>query len=408
MSIIKPFRALRPLPDLAKQVSCVPYDVCARHELRGLIEDNPHSFLRVTRAEVDLENEIAADSTAVFDLAKKNLENLINQKVLIAEAEPALYIYRLSTRTHAQTGVVACCALDEYENGSIKKHEKTRPAKVEDRTRHILNLRAQTGLVFFAFRQTAKIQDLINENLKSEPLYDFISDLDVRHQIWKVGGNDDLIEAFAEIPALYVADGHHRAEAAACAREILRRANPYHTGAEDYNFLVAGIFPDTDLKILAYNRVVKDLNGLSATEFLDQLNNHFTVSETSDPVPQSGGEFCFYLDGKWREARFLNEQSKISDPVDNLDVSILENYVLKPILGIEDVRTNERIEFVGGIRGVCELENLVNAEQAKIAFSMFPTSVEDLFTVSDAGRVMPPKSTWFEPKLRDGLLIHLI
>ena len=408
MSVIKPFRALRPLPDLAKQVSCVPYDVCGRHELRDLIENNPHSFLRVTRAEVDLGNEIAADSQAVFDLAKKNLENLLDEKVLFTEAEPALYIYRLSTATHAQTGVVACCALDEYENGLIKKHEKTRPAKVEDRTRHILTLRAQTGLVFFAFRQTAKIDDLIREGTQGAPLYDFISDLDVRHQIWKVSGNDDLIEAFAKVPALYVADGHHRAEAAACAREILRAANPNHTGAEDYNFLVAGIFPDTDLKILAYNRVVRDLNGLSTAKFLDKLDEHFTVSETQNPVPQSSGEFCFYLDGKWRKARFLDEQSKNSDPIDHLDVSILENYILKPILGIEDVRTNKRIDFVGGIRGVSELENLVNAGHAKIAFSMFPTRIEDLFAVSDAGEIMPPKSTWFEPKLRDGLLIHLI
>ncbi|MGI8470312.1 MAG: DUF1015 domain-containing protein [Pyrinomonadaceae bacterium] len=408
VSAIKPFRALRPALAAAKQVSSVPYDVCSRAELKDLIGANPHSFLRVTRAEVDLGNEIAPDSQEIFDRARENLENLIDKKKLVLETEPSLYIYRLSTAAHAQTGVVACCSLDEYENGLIKKHEKTRPEKVEDRTRHILTLRAQTGLIFFAFRQTAKLHDLIAENAAGEPLYDFVCEQNVRHQIWKASRTNDLVKAFAEVPALYVADGHHRAEAADAARKILRAANPNHTGAEDYNYVVAGIFPDTDLKILAYNRAVKDLNGLSKAEFLEKLNKNFVVAETENPVPEKRGEFCFYLAGKWRKAIFSKADSANIEPIDALDASILQTHVLQPILGIEDVRTDGRIEFVGGIRGTRELENLVDAGRAKIAFSMFPTSLEDLFAISDAGEIMPPKSTWFEPKLRDGLLVHLI
>ncbi|MGI9034821.1 MAG: DUF1015 domain-containing protein [Pyrinomonadaceae bacterium] len=403
MSVIKPFRALRPAPDLAKQISSVPYDVCSRAELKNLIGDNPRSFLRVTRAEVDLGREIALDSQEVFDRARANFENLLDEKLLVLETEAAVYIYRLSTATHSQTGVVACCSLDEYETGLIKKHEKTRPDKVEDRTRHILTLRAQTGLIFFAFRQTAKLQNLIAEGAKGAPLYDFVCEQNVRHQIWKIAQTNDLIEAFAEVPALYIADGHHRAEAADAARKILRAANPQHTGEENYNSVVAGIFPDTDLEILAYNRVVKDLNGLTETEFLEKLNENFVVSETENSVPARRGEFCFYLNGKWRAAKF-----SAAEPVDKLDVGILQNYVLQPILGVENARTDKRIEFVGGARGTPELEKLVNEKRAKIAFSMFPTSLEDLFDISDAGGIMPPKSTWFEPKLRDGLLIHLI
>lgn len=408
MSKIKSFRALRPATDLAKQVSCVPYDVCSRRELKDLIGNNPYSFLRVTRAEVDLENEPASQNQKVFDLARENFENLLDKKILILEDEPALYIYRLSSAAHSQTGIVACCSLDEYENGLIKKHEKTRPDKVEDRTRHILTLRAQTGLVFFAFRHTAKIHDLISEGTKSEPLYDFVSEQNVRHQIWKIICADDLIEAFAEVPALYIADGHHRVEAANQARKILREANPHHTGTEDYNYVAAGIFPDTDLKILAYNRIVKDLNGFGENKFLEKLEQNFVVAETENPIPERRGEVCFYLAGKWRKASFSKEVSANIDSLTALDVSILQDYVLKPILGIEDVRTNQRIGFVGGIRGTLELENLVDEGAAKIAFSMFPTSLEELFVISDAGEIMPPKSTWFEPKLRDGLLIHLI
>ncbi len=408
MAVIKPFRALRPREELAKQVSSVPYDVCSRSELHALVENNPYSFLRVTRAEVDAANDVAADSDEVFNLARENFKRLIDEKVLNLEDENALYVYRLASETHAQTGIVACCPIDEYENGTIKKHEKTRPDKVLDRTRHILTLRAQTGLIFFAFRGTRVIDDLIKRHTQNAPLYDFSCSQNIRHQIWKISDSDDLVAAFAEVPALYVADGHHRAEAAAKARDYLRAANPQHTGAEDYNFVVAGIFPEKDLRILPYNRAVKDLNGLDEKQFLQRLSEKFEVSETSNPVPEQRGEFCMYLSGKWSNLRFNADSGGLLDPINALDASILQDYVLKPVLGIEDVRTDKRIEFVGGSRGTSELEKLVDYGKARIAFSMFPTAIEDLFKVSDAGEIMPPKSTWFEPKLRDGLLIHLI
>lgn len=410
MSVIKPFRAVRPAPDLAREVSCVPYDVCSRAELRALVEDNPHSFLRVTRAEADVPSEISSGNQAVFNLARQNLQRLIDEKILIQETEPALYVYRLSSGTHAQTGVVACCSLNEYENGFIKKHEKTRPDKVQDRTRHIVTLRAQTGLIFLAFRGTPKIYDLIAEAASGEPLYDFSDAQNVRHTIWKASGAENFVNAFAEIPALYVADGHHRIAAAALARRILRSVEPGFDpfSNSDYDYVVAGIFPDRDLRIMAYNRVVKDLNGLEEAVLLRKLNENFVVAETENPLPEKRSEICFYLGGIWRKITFKTDAGNKLNSIDALDVGILQNFILQPILGIEDVRTDDRIEFVGGARGTEELEKLVDSGAAKIAFSMFPTSIEDLFEVSDAGEIMPPKSTWFEPKLRDGLLVHLI
>lgn len=411
MSIIKTFRALRPRPEMAKQVSCVPYDVCSRDELQELVENNPVSFLRVTRAEAEVSHEIDSESQSVFDLAKTNLQRLIAEKVLTLEDEPSLYIYRLADGERAQTGIVACCSLDEYETGAIKKHEKVRPDKVQDRTRHMVTVRAQTGLIFLAFRATREIGDLTAEAVKAAPLFDFISVGEIHNTIWRVGNAREFVAAFEQIPALYVADGHHRLEAANLARQILDSVNPHypahHKTDEEYDYVVAGIFPDTDLRILPYNRVVKDLNGLEEQQFFRRLEENFTVSETVNSEPEKRGEFCLYLDGKWRKLKFKADVSQFS-PVEKLDVSILQEFLLNPILGIEGVQTDKRIEFVGGIRGTAELEKLVDSGKAKVAFSMFPTTVEDLFAVSDAGEIMPPKSTWFEPKLRDGLLIHLI
>lgn len=411
MSVIKPFRALRPRPEMAKQVSCVPYDVCSRDELAALIENNPISFLRVTRAEAEVSHEIQAEDQSVFEIAGTNLQRLISEKVLVLEDEPSVYIYRLSSKTHAQTGIVACCSLDEYEKGLIKKHEKVRPDKVQDRTRHMVTVRAQTGLIFLAFRGTQKIHDLIGEAVCGEPLFDFLSAGDIQNTIWRVLNTRDFVAAFEEVPALYVADGHHRLEAAKLARQILDSANPHYPEDadfdEEYDYVVAGIFPDTDLQILPYNRIVKDLNELDEQEFLRRVSEKFTIAETDDPRPTRHGEFCLYLSGKWYDIE-LKENLANASPVERLDVSILQDYILHPILGIEDVQTDKRIEFIGGIRGTKELEKLVDSGKAKVAFSMFPTTVEDLFDVSDAGEIMPPKSTWFEPKLRDGLLIHLI
>lgn len=408
MAIIKPFRALRPVREKAEQVSCVPYDVINHAELSELIENNPLSFLRVTRAEAELSGTTETEQSLA--LARQNLQKMIDEKVFVQEPEPALYVYRLSDDAQAQTGVVACCSLDEYEKGFIKKHEKTREDKVRDRTEHILALRAQTGLIFFTFRGTGAISELIAETVRSEPLYDFGCPQQIRNTVWKVSGAaaSDFVSAFARVPTLYVADGHHRLEAAARARHLLRAENPNHSGAEDYNFVMAGIFPAEDLRILPYNRVVRDLNGLSEAEFLQRVSENFVVTDAAKPTPESKNEFCMYLGGRWRKLVFSVNFVRAPDPIDALDVSILQDYILKPILGIEDVRTDKRIDFVGGIRGTAELERLVEAGGFKVAFSLFPTTVEDLFQISDTDEIMPPKSTWFEPKLRDGLLIHLI
>lgn len=408
MSIIKPFRALRPITDKADKISCVPYDVIYDAEVRETIAKNPLSFLRVTRPEGEFDADETVSNEQILAKARENLQSFIDENLLVQDEREAIYIYRLTDGNHSQTGIVACCSVDEYEQNLVKKHEKTRPDKVADRTNHILAVRAQTGLIFLAFRNTDKIRKLIAETVETAPLYDFSCPQGIRNSVWKVEKNDDLVDAFREVPAIYIADGHHRAESANLARTKMREANPNHDGTEEYNFVMAGIFPSEDLKILAYNRVVKDLNGLSEAEFLQKLSENFTISETNEKSPKNRGEFCMYLGGKWYQLDFAVNFLVAPDPIENLDVSILQNYVLNPILGIDDPRTNERISFVGGLRGTAELEKLVDEGAGKVAFSMFPTTMEDLFAVSDADEIMPPKSTWFEPKLKDGLLIHLI
>jgi uncharacterized protein (DUF1015 family) len=376
--------------------------------VRDFIEDNPESFLRVTRAEAEFNGDRLPLNEQVLDRAKANLQQFLDRDVFIADPEPAFYVYRLSTDGHSQTGIVGCLAIDDYENGIIKKHEKTRPDKVEDRTDHMLAVRAQTGLILIAFRETKRIDQLIRDVTSTPPLYDFPCDDAIRQTVWKMSNTKDLIDAFAEVPALYVADGHHRLESASLARKQLKQANPSHTGEEEYNFVLAGVFPAEDLRILAYNRVVHDLNGLDVTEFLARLQENFVVIEDGKRVPKSHGEICLYLGGKWHTLRFAVNYIREPDPIERLDVSILQNYVLGPILGITDPTTDERIEFVGGIRGVEELERRVDSGSARVAFSLFPTTMDDLFAVSDMGEIMPPKSTWFEPKLKDGLFVHLI
>lgn len=407
MTFIKPFRALRPAPEQAKQVSCVPYDVVYEQEVRAFIRENPLSFLRVTRAEAEFPENENPDSSKVFARARENLQKFIDDKIFSTDAEPSVYLYRLATETHSQTGVVACCSLDEYELGEIKKHEKTRPDKVEDRTGHMVALNAQTGLIFLAFRNTEKIKRLIFETMQNQPLYDFYCVEGVRQTVWRAERSADFVAGFAEVPALYIADGHHRAESARLARDIMREGNPHHTGAEDYNFVVAGMFPAEDLQILAYNRVVKDLNNLTEAEFFQKAEQNFLVTETMEKVPASKNEFCLYTGGKWYELKFAAERASRLNVIERLDVSILQNFLLAPVLGIEDPRTDQRIGFVGGARGTGELEKLVDEGSAKLAVSMFPTSMDELFAVSETGEIMPPKSTWFEPKLKDGLLVHL-
>lgn len=408
MAVIKPFRALRPARDKAEQVSCAPYDVAYEREVREFIANRPHSFLRVTRAEAEFPAGANLPAGEIFERAKQNLERFIDEEILTREAESCVYVYRLATGARSQTGVVACCSLDEYEAGAIKKHEKTRPDKVADRAGHMLALRAQTGLIFLAFRNSDTIKNLISEATQNEPIYDFYCAEGVEQTVWRVASTDNFIDAFADVPALYVADGHHRIESALQTRNALRARNPNHTGAEDYNFVVAGLFPVEDLRILAYNRVVTNLNGLSEAEFFARLEANFHVVETSEKEPRNRREFCMYWSGKWYNLRFNVEFVQEPNAVERLDVSILQNYVLAPVLGIANVQTDERIGFIGGKRGTAELEKLVDAGAAAVAFSMFPTTMDELFAVSDIGEIMPPKSTWFEPKLRDGLLINLL
>lgn len=408
MSVIKPFRALRPAPDKAEKVSCVPYDVVTDAEVREFIEENPLSFLRVTRPEAEFPKDENPSNEEILNRAKENLEWFIGEKILAREAEPSFYIYRLSNENHTQTGIVAGCSLDEYELNLIKKHEKTRPDKVEDRTNHIIALKAQTGLIFLAFRNTETIREMFAEAVKNKPIYDFVFCDGTRQTVWEITQTEKWSDAFGEVPAIYVADGHHRIESANLARKKMIEQNAEHTGAEDYNFVVAGIFPSEDLKILAYNRVVKDLNNLSEEEFFAKLAENFIVAETTDKEPSTRGNFAMYLGGKWYELRFAVNYIRQPDPIESLDSTILQDYVLAPILGIDDPRTNTRIAFVGGSRGTAELERIVNDGEGKVAFSMFPTTMDDLFAVADMDEIMPPKSTWFEPKLKDGLLIHLI
>lgn len=406
MSLIKPFLALRPASRFAAEVASVPYDVINREEAKRLAEETPHNFLRVTRAEIDLPASSDVYAPEVYAQARENLKKLIDAEILKRETKPCLYVYRLVSGSHAQTGVVACCSLDEYDDNLIKKHEKTRPDKENDRTLHIVETRAQTGLVFLCYRGKAEINRMVSRVTTTAPLYEFLAEDGVEHIVWRVEQTADLVAAFASVPALYIADGHHRVASAARARAILKEQNNGAGG--DYDYFVAAMFPAEKLKILAYNRAVKDLNGLSDEEFLRRVGENFIVSEASVHVPERRGEFCLYLSGKWYKLVFNVQFFRQPDPADALDVSFLQDFLLAPILGIEDVRTDKRIDFVGGARGARELEKLVKENRARAAFSLFPTSIDDLLAISDAGEIMPPKSTWFEPKLRDGLLVHLI
>jgi uncharacterized protein (DUF1015 family) len=409
VSYIKPFRALRPTPEEASSVACVPYDVIYDSEVRDTIAANPLSFLRVTRAEGALSVDDEATPAAINERAKQNLDRLMEDGVLVRDKDYAIYIYRLTEGDHSQTGVVACCSIAEYERGSIKKHELVRPDKVEDRTNHILAVGAQTGLIFLAFRNTRTIRNLIADAVEEAPLYDFTDEQGIRQTVWRITDTDDWTDAFEKLPALYIADGHHRAESAKLARDKRRAADAGHMGGEEYNFVMAGMFPAEDLKILPYNRAVKDLNGLDKETFLARLRENFIVVEhTIEKQPDEHGEIAMYLKGVWWKLRFNVQFLREPDPIDRLDVSILQQYVLGPVLGIDDPRTNDRIAFVGGRRGTDELERLVDSKEYAVAFSLFPTTMDDLLAVADANEIMPPKSTWFEPKLKDGLLIHEI
>ena len=412
MAVIHPFRALRPTKERANEVASVPYDVVNTEEARAMASDNPLSFLRVSRPEIDMAEGTDIHSAPVYAKAAENFQKLIEAAPLRMDDAPSLYLYRLRMGEHEQVGIAACCSVDEYDNDLIRKHERTRPDKEDDRTRHILSLRAQTGPVFLTYRAARRIDSLVAGACSStEPLYDFTAEDGVQHTIWRCDeANGALAQAFRDVPLLYIADGHHRAASASRARAELREQNPEHTGEEEYNRFLAVVFPHDQVQILPYHRIVRDLNNLSPEDFLAAVGQKFRLTENAKAEgPGKAGHWHMYLGGKWYGLTLADESSvNRKDPVAALDVSVLQDNLLDPILGIKDVRTDKRIDFVGGSRGTAELERLVDEGKAAVAFALYATSLEDLLRVSDANGIMPPKSTWFEPKLRDGLLTHMI
>jgi uncharacterized protein (DUF1015 family) len=408
VAVIRPFRALRPQAERSQAVASVPYDVVNTEEARALAAGNPLSFLHVSRPEIDLPPGTDLYSDEVYRKAVENFEKLIAECPLEKEAEPSLYLYRLVMNQHEQIGVVAVCSIDEYDDNTIRKHERTRRDKEDDRTRHMIMLRAQTGPVFLTYRTQPEIDEQVSAAIKGAPLFDITAEDGIRHTIWRLTDTEALVNSFASVPLLYIADGHHRAASASRARAELREQSFTHSGKEDYNYFLTVIFPDSQVQILAYNRVVRDLNGLSKQEFLDALQRQFTVTENPNPAPEKRGHWSMYLDGQWYGLQLSPAATLPASTISALDVSVLQDRLLDPILGIKDVRTDKRIDFIGGLRGTQELERLVNEGKAAVAFSLYPTTIEELLMVSDANEIMPPKSTWFEPKLRDGLLIHTI
>ena len=405
MATIVPFRALRPVPNAAERVAAVPYDVVNAGEARALAAGNPLSFLHVSRAEIDL--PAAADPYAdeVYAKAAENFTRLRTQAPLIVEQAPTLYVYRLQMGAHVQTGLAGCFSLDEYDADAIKKHERTRRDKEDDRTRHILELRAQTGPVFLTYRASAAVDEVVARTVAAPALFDFAAVDGVRHTIWPVAAGDTraVVAAFAAVPALYIADGHHRAASAARVRQQLRSGS--HAAGEWDTFLAVA-FPDNQMQVLPYNRIVRDLGSHSRESLLASLRERFEVRD-GPASPARKGDVTIFLGDRWRTID-LGPAPRGADPADRLDVSRLQSLILGPLLGIRDVRTDKRIDFVGGARGTAALERHVTEGTAAVAFSMYPVSVDDLMAISDAGSIMPPKSTWFEPKLRDGLLTHLI
>jgi uncharacterized protein (DUF1015 family) len=410
MFSIHPFRALRPKPELAAEVSSLPYDVMSRDEAVKMAEGKPYSYLRVTRSEIELP-EAGPHSKEVYEHAKINLKKMERDGVIFQEKEPCFYVYRQIMDGREQYGLVACVKADDYFKGSVKKHELTRADKEEDRLNHILTTGAQTGPVFLTYRDKGQFA-LIKPILQKPPIYDFTTEDSIKHTVWIIDDEaaiERLRVSFASLPCTYIADGHHRSAAGARAAKARAEANPDHKGNEEYSRFLAIIFPSTQLRILDYNRLVKDLNEKSAESFLDGLSEICIIEKLSGiAAPQKAKQFNLYLKGEWYSCEFYEKFYHKKDPVENLDVSLLQNLVLKPLLGIEDPRTSQRIDFVGGIRGLGELQARVDSGECAAAFAMFPTSLDELMSIADSDGIMPPKSTWFEPKLRDGLFVHLL
>ncbi len=410
MAILRPFKAIRPVSDKADKVGALPYDVMNSDEAREMVKGNPYSFLHVDKAEIDLPKDTYIYDEKVYEKAKENLEKLISDGILAQDAKPMLYIYRQIMNGRAQTGLVGCTAVDDYIDNIIKKHEFTRADKEADRIHHVDTCNANTGPIFLTHRENATVSNIV-ESWKDNhtPVYDFISDDGISQTVWVIDDDstvEALVNEYAKIPYLYIADGHHRCASAVKVGEKRRAGSEYDKNAE-FNFFLSVIFPCNELKIMDYNRVIADLNGLESEEFIAKISEKFTVKKMGEESysPKERHTFGMFLDGEWyclsAKEDFINE----NDPVECLDVSILQNNLISPVLGIDDPRTDKRIDFVGGIRGLGELERRVNGGM-KIAFSMYPTSLSELMNIADAGKVMPPKSTWFEPKLLSGLFIH--
>lgn len=411
MPLIRPFPALRPAPGRAQEVIAPPYDVLDTAEARALAADRPWSFLHISKPEIDLPPGTDPYAPEVYAKAKENLDHMLQAGVLRQDEAPCYYAYRLTMGDHVQTGIVAVASVADYDTNRIRKHEFTRPDKEDDRVRQIAALDAQTGPVLLAYPHAPEVDALLAEAAQHEPDADAVSETNVRHTLWVIRDAERiarLTALFDAMPALYIADGHHRSAAASRVCAARKAANPHHTGEEAYNYFLAVIFPDHQMKILDYNRVIRDLNGLSKEDFLRRVQACFTVETADGPVkPEKPGQFGLYLGGRWHRLR-IHPSLVPADPVDRLDVSLLQNHLIAPILGITDPRRDKRIDFVGGIRGLNELERRVDSGEMALAFSLHPTHMEHLMAVADAGRVMPPKSTWFEPKLADGMASHLL
>lgn len=411
MSDIRPFCAVRPNETFASKIAALPYDVYTRKEAKKEVEKNPLSFLKIDRPETMFPDEMDMYAPKVYQKARKVLEEMIEKGEFIQDETPCYYLYELTRNGHRQTGIVACASIDDYFNGTIKKHENTREEKEQDRIRHVDTLDTQTGPIFLAYRLDAVLKEIIEETKRKTPVYDFISEDKITHRVWVIDESEmmeRIQQCFVKINKIYIADGHHRAASAIKVGCKRRKEHPGYTGEEEFNYFLCTLFAEEELEILDYNRVVKDLNGLSEIEFLEKIKESFEVEEAEESpyAPKQKKEFGMYLGKKWYKLQIKKEQIS-DDVVESLDVSILQDKLLKPILGIKEPGKDKRIIFVGGIRGLKELEHCVE-NGFQVAFSMYPTSMQELFSVADAGRLMPPKSTWFEPKLRSGLFLHKI